>query len=344
METGNPMKEIFKSHDDIFTDIIGQARAKNDLKSAFIMNRHVVIFGPPGIGKTTLAKNVSRLLPEMAVNDCGFNCLAGKPVCPACRKGNTKGTRKASGSERFVRVQGSPDLTSEDLLGDIDPVKALQYGSLSLEAFTPGKIFRANNGVLFFDELNRCPEKLQNALLQVLEERKATIGSYDIDINADFLFIATMNPQDTNTEKLSDVLLDRFDVIYMDYPETAATECEIVKKKGDRIVEMPQSLLDFIIKFIRRLRSDDRLEKVPSVRAGIGLYERAQANAYISGRKAVVFEDIRLAVKSVLAHRIRLKPSLKYVEDADAYLMKEFEMFAEEHAPEGSTDRKGGDG
>ena len=48
-----------------------------------------------------------------------------------------------------MRVQGSPDLTSEDLLGDIDPVKALKYGSASVEAFTKGKIFKAEGGVLF---------------------------------------------------------------------------------------------------------------------------------------------------------------------------------------------------
>ena len=76
-------------------------------------------------------------------------------------------------------------------MGDIDPIKAMKFGPLSMEAFTPGKVFKANRGVLFFDELNRCPEKLQNALLQVLQEKKATIGSYDVDIDADFIFIAT---------------------------------------------------------------------------------------------------------------------------------------------------------
>src|SRR3989338_9032927 len=167
--------------EDAFTDILGQDEAKYQLKSALLTGRHVVIVGPPGIGKTTLAKNVAKLLPEIT--------LDGK---------------KNQGAQRFVRVQGSPDLTSEDLLGDIDPIKALKFGPLSIEAFTPGKIFKANNGVLFFDELNRCPARLQNALLKVLEEKKATLGSYRVDVEADFIFIGTMNPQDTSTEKLSD--------------------------------------------------------------------------------------------------------------------------------------------
>ena len=81
-----------------------------------------------------------------------------------CKSNKTKATKKITGHDRFIRIQGSPDLTVEDILGDIDPIKALKFGAMSIEAFTPGKIFKANNGVLFFDELNRCPQKLQNAL------------------------------------------------------------------------------------------------------------------------------------------------------------------------------------
>src|SRR3989344_2716969 len=139
-----------------FPDILGQETVKNDLKSALLVNRHIIIVGPPGIGKTTLAKNVARILPEMTVNDCSFHCDPHQPICPECKgsKAAKPKTKKVSGMERFIRLQGSPDLTVEDILGDIDPIKALKYGPLSLEAFTPGKIFKANNGILFFDELN----------------------------------------------------------------------------------------------------------------------------------------------------------------------------------------------
>jgi len=181
-----------------FDSILGQKVIKAGLKSAILAGRNLAIVGPPGVGKTSLAKTLADALPQK------------------------------KGVENFVRVQGSPDLTAEDLIGDIDPMKALKFGPLSKEAFVEGKIFKANGGVLFFDELNRCPEKLQNALLQVLEEKKATIGSYDVDIDANFIFIATMNPEDSSTEKLSDVLLDRFDVLYMSYPESLEIEKDIV--------------------------------------------------------------------------------------------------------------------
>ena len=93
------------------------------------------------------------------------------PLCPTCKSNKDVKTKNVTGEELFVRIQRSPDLTAEDLIGDIDPIKALEHGPMSEQAFTPGKIFKANGGILFFDEVNRCPERLQNALLQVLQER-----------------------------------------------------------------------------------------------------------------------------------------------------------------------------
>jgi Mg-chelatase subunit ChlI len=313
-----------------FVDILGQDKVKKDIKSALLMDRHIILVGNPGIGKTTLAKNIAKILPEIKVNECGFNCTPERPICPECKNNKEKiKTKSINGEDRFIRIQGSPDLTAEDLLGDIDPMKAMKFGPLSLEAFTPGKIFRANNGILFFDEINRCSEKLQNALLQVLEEKRVTIGSYNIDFPAEFIFIGTMNPEDTSTEPLSEVFLDRFDMIYMAYPESLAIEKKIIILKGKTIdeIEFPEELLDTTIHFIRTLRMDTNIEKKPSVRASLGIYERAQAIAYLSKDKIVTNEHIKEVMLSVLSHRIKLKPSIKYLETPEKYLEEEFQKF-----------------
>jgi MoxR-like ATPase len=285
---------------DPFTDILGLGTTKRQLQSALLMKRHVLILGPPGVGKTTLAKNVAKLM---------------------------------NAEDKFVRVQGSPDLTVEDLLGDIDPVKALKFGPTSKEAFSPGKIFKADGGILFFDELNRCPEKVQNALLQVLEEGKATIGSHLVDFPANFIFIATMNPEETAaTEKLSDVLMDRFDIVHMGYPEQLDIESTIVQQKGEKLaVEFPHGLLDAAILFVRALREHKDVQKKPSVRASIGLYERAQSNATLRKAKSVSADDIADAIVSVLAHRVELKPSVKYLKTTEEFIRDEYARFVQEH-------------
>ncbi|MFT4261569.1 MAG: AAA family ATPase [Candidatus Woesearchaeota archaeon] len=289
-------------------EVLGQEEVKKQLKSAILMRRHVILVGPPGIGKTTLVKGFANILPDVTTE--GENKKVKAP---------------------FIRVQGSPDLTAEDLIGDIDPVKALKHGATSQEAFIPGKIFKADKGILFFDEVNRCSEKLQNTLLQVLEEGRVTIGSYDIDFDADFIFIGTMNPEEASTEPLSDVFLDRFDLIYMKPPETLDIEREIIKKHGKKLAEFPDELLTKTIQFIRLLRNSNDLEKHPSVRATLGIYERSQSNAYLNNNKSVDAKDILDAMISVLSHRIRLKPSLKYMKSTNEFLKEEFnEYFKDE--------------
>ena len=103
-------------------------------------------------------------------------------------------------------------------------------------------------------------------LLQVLEEGVATIGSYSIDLPANFIFIGTMNPEETAaTERLSDVFMDRFDVIHMSYPDTLEIEDTIVVKRGKKLAEFPQPLLDSALSFIRTIRQHKDIQKKRSL-------------------------------------------------------------------------------
>ena len=102
-----------------------------------------------------------------------------------------------------------------------------------------------------------------------------------------------MNPEDfTGTERLSEVFLDRFDIVYMNYPETNDDEITILKqssKTHDALI--PDKIYHFVSMFIRYIREDKDVEKKPSVRAGIGLIERAAAHALLQKRKTVKMNE-----------------------------------------------------
>jgi MoxR-like ATPase len=145
-----------------------------------------------------------------------------------------------------------------------------------------------------------------------------------------------MNPEDKSTEQLSDVFMDRFDVIQMRYPASLDEETRIVTTYGTTLCTYPPELLAHTARFVRALREHKQIERKPSVRATIGLFERAQANALLRGRKAVVLQDIMDAVPSVLSHRMSLKPSVKFLMTPESFVAEEFSKFSENLARSGS--------
>jgi len=324
-EIRNSILKKIKDKEDPLKGFFAPKETKEAILAVLVAGRHLLLEGPAGIGKTTAAKIITSLLPQtQIVKGCRFGCRPQNPDCLDCRGMKEIISLTKKGKERFIRVQGSPELVPEDLIGDIDPVMAIKYGINDLHTFIPGKIQKANRKIIFVDELNRVPQRTQNTLLQVLEEGITTIAGFDIEVKVDTLIIATENPQEyAGVERISETLRDRFESIKIDYP-TKEQELEILKIYGRKLerIELSENLMEKIVSISHMSRSMKDIERPASVRASLAIFEEAQSIAKLKGRDVVRKEDIKKALTLVLNGRIGLSIESEYYDNPQLLINK----------------------
>ncbi|MDR0759986.1 MAG: AAA family ATPase [Treponema sp.] len=276
------------------TVIRGKREFLELLVAAILAKGHVLIEDNPGLGKTTVAKTIARL-------------IAGPDGAPLL----------------FKRIQFTPDLLPYDITGvDVFDPESRAF------RFVPGPVL-AN--IVLADEINRTTPKVQSALLEVMAERQVTIGNATHRPPDPFFVIATQNPVESEgTFPLPAAQLDRFMMrLSLGYPDRqselailnenpsetvlngltpAIGEADLLAaQKSAAGVFCHDALKAAVADLVRDTRVHRGFTLGASPRAALHLLEAARALALVKGRDYVIDEDISALAGSVLVHRLKLR-------------------------------------
>lgn len=175
---GNPEGKHPARHDGImdFSDIKGQEAAKRGLEIAASGGHNAILIGPPGSGKSSLAKAMSAILPPMSTEES----IQTSKIYSVAGKGNSRHSLIRQRPFRAPHHSAS--------------IPALIGGGS--EHIMPGEISLAHNGILFLDEFCEAPKKVIEALRGPMEDRTVTISRLRNKIlyPASFMLVAATNP------------------------------------------------------------------------------------------------------------------------------------------------------
>ena len=266
------------------------------LVAGIIARGHILIEDNPGLGKTTIAKTLARLIADPC----------GNPLS-------------------FKRIQCTPDLLPYDITG----VDIFDPESRSFH-FVPGPVFAH---IVLADEINRSTPKVQSALLEVMAERQVTVGQNTHKLPDIFFVLATENPiESEGTFPLPVAQLDRFMMrLSLGYPdrdselqilnknpsETLLYNLEPVVGIADFIEAQKEASLVFchpvlqetVVDTIRDTRIHRGFALGASPRASLFLLAACKSLAMIRGRSFVSDEDFMSLAQAVLAHRLIMRDS-----------------------------------
>lgn len=345
------MKRIYKERMQIymenngliypFSAIVGQ----EDMKKALILNiinprlNGVLIRGEKGTAKSTAVRALADILPEREqIADCIFSCDPNDDSfwCENCRVNFNKETGKIKKGK--MRVINLPVSATEDrVVGTLDIEQAIKKGE---KRFEPGILAEANRNILYVDEVNLLDDHVVDVLLDAAAMGVNSIEREGISYThpSRFVLIGTMNPEEGD---LRPQLIDRFGlVVDVRGERDVDSRVEVIKrrlsfeadpKKFVKEYENEQKELAGRMENAKKILNDVVYSegclsvaaeiaiamKVDGHRADITFMKAAVTNAAYRGDTKVDKEDLFIAAKLSLPHRMRKKPFEEGVIDFD---------------------------
>ncbi|WP_223146493.1 sigma 54-interacting transcriptional regulator [Dietzia sp. ANT_WB102] len=267
------------------------------VERAIIAGHDIVLLGERGQGKTRLLRTLVGLLDEWSPVVAGSE-LGEDPLMPIteptreriAREGDALPVEWRHRTERYVEKLSTPDTSVADMIGDVDPMRVAEGRRLGdPETIHYGLVPRANRGIVALNELPDLAERIQVALLNVMEERDVQIRGYVLRLPLDVLVVASANPEDyTNRGRIITPLKDRFGAeIRTHYPLDLADEIRVVRQEAELTAEVPDPLLELLARFTRELRTSDSINQASGVSARFAI-AGAETVAAAARRRAAV--------------------------------------------------------
>lgn len=276
-----------------------------ELERALLAGHDVVLLGERGQGKTRLIRSVVDLLDEWSPVVAGseINEHPYAPVLPVTRRraaelGENLPVDWRHRSERYGEKLATPDTSVGDLIGDVDPVRVAEGRSLGdPDTVHFGLVPRTNRGVFAVNELPDLAERIQVALLNVLEERDIQVRGYSLRLPLDVLLLASANPEDyTNRGRIITPLKDRFGAeVRTHYPLELADEVAVIVQEAALVAPVPQHLLEVLARWTRGVRDSAAVDSRSGVSARFAIAGAETAGAGALRRGALTAEDAPVA-------------------------------------------------
>ncbi|MEV0725223.1 magnesium chelatase [Micromonospora purpureochromogenes] len=267
-----------RSGSDRFPGIVGyDDTVLPEVERALLAGHDMVLLGERGQGKTRLIRSLVALLDEWTpvIPGSVLNEHPMHPLTPASRAlvaeaGDDLAVGWLHRSMRYGEKLATPDTSVGDLIGDVDPIRLAQGRTLGdPETIHFGLVPRTNRGIFAVNELPDLAERIQVALLNVLEERDIQVRGYQLRLPLDLFLVASANPEDyTNRGRIITPLKDRFGAeVRTHYPVDLELELALIRQEAELVAEVPEHVLEVLARFARAVRESPSVDPRSGVSA-----------------------------------------------------------------------------